>query len=507
MPSFSHKIISLILLCLLYSSGLQAQFNSPLERHISLSVEEDMQASGNIFFSSWKPFIQEHIQPATSRSLVWNDTQSSRRTWWGRKIFEESLLERGDSGYYLFFDPVFDFSLGKESSTDRKLYVNTRGIRAGARLGKRFAFETDVYENQIKVPIQVDEYTAMWRVMPGQGQARRYKNTGWDFFNASGYISWSIHRSHNVQFGHGKHFVGDGYRSLLLSDNTFNYPYIKYTATFGRWQYVRNVSSFMNIVSQSDVYEYPKKTAGFDYLTVLIGKKLYLSLFESNIWHNPDSTGRFKPTFPMFNPIILTNTLFTKNSEKTHSLVGINVRYDLSQSIQLYGQLAFDDMMNTLKKNGKQIGAKYFNAFTIDRLFLQAEYNEIEKDSYSYTKDTYISYTHYNQAIAHPLGNNLREVLAFASYAFRRFRFDYRFNFAKEKDAGVTALQELPIYNHGKKVVSNHIQAAWIINPRTMMQLAVAYTDRNETTITNSRHTGVFLISFRTALRNIYFDF
>ena len=49
---------------------------------------------------------------------------------------------------------------------------------------------------------------------------------------ASGYISFMPHRAVNLQFGTGKHFIGEGYRSLLLSDNSFNYPYLRATS---RW--------------------------------------------------------------------------------------------------------------------------------------------------------------------------------------------------------------------------------------------------------------------------------
>ncbi len=497
-------IFWLILIC----GTLNAQFNSPLGRDIHLSVEKDMNASGEVFFSSWRPYLQEHITKATSTALAWNPPSCEGQSWWKRKFFEENLLIRRDSGYMIFLDPVFDFAYGRESTTNRNLYVNTRGVRAGARLGKHFALETDFYENQSVVPVQVDAFAEHWRVMPGQGGVRRYKDTGWDYANASGYISWTPVKSQNVQFGHGKHFVGDGYRSLLLSDNSFNYPYVKYTATFGRWQYVRTVASFMNIVPRKeDRYEYPKKTAGFNYATVTIGKRLYVSLFEGNIWQDPDSTGRFKPKFGIFNPVMLTNTLFTGDRTDVHSLLGMNVKYLIMNNIEMYGQLVFDDIMNTFRKSGVQLGAKYFDALGVQGLFLQAEFNQVAAGTYSFSSNTSISYVHYNQAIAHPLGDNFNELVAFASYQYQRFRFEYRFNFAKEKQTNTSPPTEFLVYEYGKKVIFNHIQASWVMNPRNTMQITAGYTDRNETSLVGRLHTGVFFIAFRTALRNAYYDF
>ena len=497
---FSVSIFS-ILLCV----KLSAQFNSPLGRDICLSAEKDLYASGEVFFSSWRPYLREHIEAAKTLPLAWNAPSGKSRSWWGRKLFEEDFFVRNDSDYLIFLNPVFDFGYGKESGTGRSLFVNTRGVRAGARLGKHFAFETDIYENQAVVPVHVDEFAARWRVIPGQGSPRRFRDTGWDYANASGYISWTPVKSQNIQLGHGKHFVGDGYRSLLLSDNSFNYPYLKYICTFGRWQYIRTIASFMNITSNYNLFGRPKKTAGFDYLTVDIGKRLQISLFESNIWHNPDSTGRFKPTFGIFNPVILTNTLFSSDKTGMHSLLGMNIRYLISESIVVYSQLMFDDVMHTRQKSGFQAGVKCFRIPGVEGLFLQAEYNQAKRGAYSYAENRSVSYVHYNQAIAHPLGNNFKEIVAFASYDYRKFRFEYRFNLAEQKDATTSVPSEFAVYENGQKVMLNHIQAAWIMNPRTTMQIAVGYTDRNSKP--DGRHTGAFFVAFRTALRNQYCDF
>ena len=83
----------------------------------------------------------------------------------------------------------------------------------------------------------------------------------------------------------------------------------------------------------------------------------------------------------------------------------------------------------------------------------------------------------------------------------------YRFNYAKEQDSEAAIPANFMMYTNGKKVVLNHIQAAWIINPRTMMQITAGYTYRNETSATDQLETGTFFIAFRTALRNRYYDF
>ena len=60
---------------------------------------------------------------------------------------------------------------------------------------------------------------------------------------ANGHVSYQTSKHFNFQFGHGKHFIGDGYRSMLLSDNSFNYPYLKITTDVWKVSYVNLYSS------------------------------------------------------------------------------------------------------------------------------------------------------------------------------------------------------------------------------------------------------------------------
>ena len=40
-------------------------------------------------------------------------------------------------------------------------------------------------------------------------------------------VSYTPNKVLNIQFGHGKNFIGDGYRSLFLSDVSSPYPFLK----------------------------------------------------------------------------------------------------------------------------------------------------------------------------------------------------------------------------------------------------------------------------------------
>ena len=117
-------------------------------------------------------------------------------------------------------------------------------------------------------------YIKQNKVVPGQGYARTFKENGFDYAMASGYVSYRSDKFFSVQFGHGKHFIGDGYRSLFLSDNSFNYPYLMIQTDLGKIQYTNLYAEFMDInyfrthgSDNKDQIGYPKNIC---LLTILV---------------------------------------------------------------------------------------------------------------------------------------------------------------------------------------------------------------------------------------------
>src|SRR5438477_369563 len=64
-----------------------------------------------------------------------------------------------------------------------------------------------------------------------------FKKNGNDFWDANGYITFNIIKQIDLQFGHDKNFIGNGYRSLFLSDFSPNYLFAKINTRVWRLQY------------------------------------------------------------------------------------------------------------------------------------------------------------------------------------------------------------------------------------------------------------------------------
>jgi len=140
-------------------------------------------------------------------------------------ILNDDFIRLKDDNYYVAINPYIDFELGSDGH--RTTWVNTRGAEIKGTIGKQFAFYTNIKENQAVFPEYIDDYCTTIGVVPGQGFANRFKTNGRDFTNASAYLAYRPVKWFDATLGYGKNFIGDGYRSMMLSDNAANYPYLK----------------------------------------------------------------------------------------------------------------------------------------------------------------------------------------------------------------------------------------------------------------------------------------
>jgi len=465
------------------------------------------------------------------------------------KIKEESLFIVRDtaSKFYLTIDPLFNFELGKDmaDSSGEKLYKNTRGILVRGSIGNNFAFETSFYENQATYAQYMDDYIAStddcfpqaanynYNVIPGQGRAKTFRTNGYDYAMSSGYVSYSPLKILNIQIGHGKHFVGDGYRSLLLSDNAFNYPYARITTTIKNFQYTNLYASFMNLTNGGvktppNVERlFQKKVANFQMLSANFFNRLQLGIFQGMIWEAADTMNKQHLNFNTFNPLIGVNSAVYGLNNKNNILLGATLKIKITNSISLYAQYMLDDAASSAirKKHGYQLGFKYFDLFGIKNLHVQAEYNNIRPYAYA-ASNTYQSYTHYNQALAHPLGANFYEAVGFINYRIKDFFVQLKANYAiKGADSAAfnygsnifKADNAFPLAQSLNNITTTQgvkttimyqdFHIGYLVNPSTNFNIVLGLSNRTEKTDLKTKQTQFVYFGVRTSLANFYYDF
>lgn len=505
-------------ICFLFGSiSSQAQFyNLPNEYSFSLLTERVLARTDSSIHSNVKPYI-----PFFSNK--YKHVADSHRVF--KFIVEDPAIdlifythflrvEPKKEKFRLYIDPILNLELGRNlnDSLSRWLYSNTRGIIGSGTIGDKVYFESMFVENQSVFPGYLNDVTKSTQVVPGQGRWKTFKTTGYDYAFSSGFVSFQPFKRLNIQLGHGKQKIGNGYRSLLLSDNAFNYPYLRITQHWlkGRVQYTTIYAALMNLVPAAKVINpnterlFQKKAASFQHLSINLGKRINVGLFQGLIWQAGDAKNRQHFTWEYFNPVIYTNLFSLGLNNRNNLLIGSDVKVKLSNSLNLYGQVMADQFKTSDSTNnlgGFQAGLNYFDAFGVKHLFLQAEFNQVSNGAYQRPtgSETDQSYTHYNQNLAFTLGSG-QELILCADYKYRRFSFNLRYHNQHTKTS-LSSYATTSLIN---------ARASYLINPsyNLNISLGMLYRTQNFSTFSslNNQTTYIYL-GLRTAIYNLYYDF
>src|SRR5690606_40931559 len=78
-----------------------------------------------------------------------------------------------------------------------------------------------------------------------EGYWKEYRVTGQDYFTARGYVTFNALNVVDFQFGHDRNFIGNGHRSLFLSDYPNNYFFLKMQTKIWRITYTNLFTEFI----------------------------------------------------------------------------------------------------------------------------------------------------------------------------------------------------------------------------------------------------------------------
>ncbi|MFI5185708.1 MAG: capsule assembly Wzi family protein [Chitinophagales bacterium] len=340
---------------------------------------------------------------------------------WGKTFYQTpgTLYEVHVKDFDLAVNPVLQFQLSKENNNNERLFLNTRGVTLRGKIANKIGFYTYITDNQERDPLYVQQWVDRFKAVPNEGYYKSFKTTGYDYFDARGYFTFSVAKYVGVQFGYDKNFIGNGYRSLFLSDFSNNTLFLKLNTRIWKINY-QNLFMELNATEPRGPDRLlKKKYAVMHHLDIDIAKSLNIGLFEAIIFGRPD---HFE--FGYLNPIIFYRSIEQQNGSFDNALVGLDAKWNVKHAVQFYGQLLIDEfVLSALKENngswvnkwGIQAGVKYIDAFKIKNLDLQLESNRVRPFTYSHV-DSVSNYTHYNQPLAHPLGANFQEFIGIARY-------------------------------------------------------------------------------------------
>jgi hypothetical protein len=508
----------------------------PLSNSYTNYFESHLNKLDSTHFTSIRPFIAADVSPLidslNNEKLLFKDHSVG---WFGRKLFNEDLVTISGEDFSFNINPVVNLSIGKDNQLpDRTPYVNSRGLRITGNILKKFTFETDLLENQALFPKYVAQFAKDRDVLPGAGFAKYIDASGYerDYWYSSGNIAYRPNKHFQFQFGHGKHFWGDGYRSLILSDVSPNSPYFRIVTSFWKIRYVNLWGQMSDINRIMPDGSFTRKYFNAHYLSWNVNRKLNISLFETVMYH--DTSGTRGIDINYLNPFIFYRSIEANlNSASGNALLGLTMKYKLTNNQSIYGQFILDEFNSKEfskgwwgNKFGYQIGFKSFNTF-IPNLTVQSEINMVRPYTYSHYI-TSQNYGHYNQALAHPLGSNFREWVTNIRYFHKRLFFEGRIMIANK---GLDSLKS----NYGGNIYKDYntrskeydvdllqgintqylfgdVKIGYLVNPRTNLRLELGMTIRRINPEVQTRElfaetTKFFYFGLKTDLYNQYFDF
>ena len=526
------------LLFMLSTVSVAQQLNVPLNRDVYLKLEEGFKFDDDeIIHTGMKPYLGSKIgQQYVDRVFADTNKYKYEFTDWlcRRHAF---TIDKPD--LYATIDPLFNLQLGFDfmDTLSRRYTTNTRGFIVQANLTDKLSFSSSFYENQAFFPEYMNnyikergEYTFAgangayqvgFGMIPGQGRAKNFKTWGWDYAMASGYVSFTPNENLNIQFGHDKHFIGEGYRSLLLSDNAFNYPFLKFTASFlkNKIQYTSLHTSMQTLYrlreSTTPEATFEKKGGTFHYLSYYANKYLQFGLFEGVIWQRMDSlTGSLPFNYSSLIPVIGSGTALNGLSSNNNVVLGLNLKVRPHKKVVTYAQFALDDLKTD--KFGYQVGVRWEDAFGLENLHTQFEYNSVKPYTYSH-RWSMQNYAHYSAPLAHPMGSGFDEIVGIVNYRKNRWFGQVKLNFAFYDDYGdidygkdifLPDLDYRPTGTAENPMLSyQDVKVGFLINPNTHMNLYGGFTSRWVSTEPNETGTLFLQFGFRTSLTNVYYDF
>ncbi|UOQ97511.1 capsule assembly Wzi family protein [Hymenobacter sp. 5317J-9] len=342
--------------------------------------------------------------------------------------------------FTLRVNPVLLLEGGKDSELSGLRYVNTRGVQIEGTIDQKLGFYTFLTDNQEAVPGYVQTRIQRDQIVPHEGFWKYYKNKPdqYDFFTARGGITYAAGKHINLQLAHDRNFIGNGYRSLILSDYSTPYFFLKINTRVWKFNY-QNLFAEMTAQKESSDQVYPKKYMALHHLSFDVTPNFNIGVFESTIFGSdgvdslytrqggaPQLVLRPRHRFEAqyLNPVIFYRAIEQQVGSADNAILGLDFKWNILHTAQLYGQLVLDEFKISEIRAGNgwwgnkqafQLGGKYIDVAGLRNLDLQVEFNYVRPYTYQH-EDIYTSYQHYQQPLAHPMGANLAEILGVLSY-------------------------------------------------------------------------------------------
>lgn len=528
-----YKIVAALVFCTCFFTGAFAQ-----EAYQSYSYQfyqklnSTLYSTGTREHTSLKPFFGvDSVIKLKYDSLMNYGADGKQHNWVHQKLFNEHLIDVKSPGSTFYADLLPDFSIGRDFSGKLNTSTTSLGLQLGGTVGNKFSYYIAGYQSSAVVPDYVSTYINQVGIVPGMAYAKTYRDNGFDWQYITAVLSYTPVKFLNISVGRDKTFIGDGYRSMLLSDYASPYPFVKLTGTLGNVRYMV-MWTYMNDPAFTSTFgENRHKFGVFHYLDWNVSNRLSLGFFENVMGFFTDDNGAHRSfDFNYVNPIIFLKPVNNSSDDPDKSLLGFTGKYKISNGITVYGQFALNEFVAhdffssdgaSTNKYGWQLGFRGANLFGVKNLNYLLETNNAKPYTYS-ARSSIENYSENSEPLAHPWGANFRELVGQLNYSYKRF------DFSGEADYGHYGLDVnnlnygkdiFKLYTNAAKTLGNYTgqglttnmaylegKVAYLLNPKYNLRIELGGIYRQEKNTAFNDRTTMLTIGLRSSFRQLYTD-
>lgn len=506
------------------------QFYQKLNKSV-YDVNTKMHSSIKGFYADDSNLVKQYD------SLMRAGTDSlNRRSWVRRKITEEHLFNFKDDDYEVYADFLPDFQIGREFNESKTTWLNTRGFQIGGKVGEKFSFYTNGFENQAVFANYLTEFIDKNQVIPSQMASSKLGKKTKDWSYVTALLSYTPNKHLNLALGYDKNFIGDGYRSMLLSDVAGNYSFARLRATLGSVQYQTIIGYMLDPGAPKLTTDRRLgdrgKWAAMHYLDWNATNRFSIGFFQAVTWADAEVEGKRGFDFNYVHPFIFLRSVESANTTSPDKMrIGINTKYEILDKTTVYGQFMIDEFTAKeffsnsgywANKWSMQLGVRGADLFKVEGLNYLAEFNTARPYTYAHF-DRVSNYAAMNQPLAHPMGANFREVLGIMNYSYKRFDFQGQLTYARyglDTDSLNYGKDIFKSYDSRSVNYGSHVgqglktnfyfgeaKVSYLLNPKYNLRLELGGVYRRESNNLGIKNTGLVTFGLRSTFRNLYQDF
>lgn len=270
------------------------------------------------------------------------------------------------------------------------------------------------------------------------------------YADVRGRISYTPNDVFNFQVGLDNHFIGEGSRSLFLSDYGDPFPFGQIRTRFWRVEY----TVMYQFMREKLGAKYSSKNGATHHISLNAAKWLTIGVFESVMFRPKDTLLNRGYDVEYLNPIIFYRPQEYSLGSSDNVLLGLSLDGHWKQHT-FYSQLIMDEFNLTeirkktkwwANKFGLQFGYKSRFKTKTGNWFVRTEYNYVRPYTYAHI-DQFHNYGNQGSNLAHPLGSNFHELIGELKWQYKKWTAKVFLSYSLQGIASDTTT-----YNYGFNV-------------------------------------------------------